>query len=514
MIKNKRIIRKMAIFGLSLVTSIPLSPIQQVMAAADGSGSLTFDCGEGATTCPSRIDFPSNGSDLWKDTVGEKPIPTKPGSQFVDWELVFGNGDLVKPGDLLTDWNTYTVGDLNGYGGGNVIVKAVWNSGNDSTVPITISVPSTPINVTLPSSIELGFNGTDINAAVPNNLIIQNNSSVGTVKVSEVKASLKDSTWTLSSDSSDETYKNLPLDSKQIYLGFGKNTSSFTPLAITGFDPEISVSPQNVGENTQAFVIEAKTGGTSSAINSNLFDLEMTLEYDKVDEVVPITIFIDGKENILEKNTFTFPEGTASGLGNIQGYNKIKNSKAVMNLSDESISDGNEYSLTSYSKVSTPNINALFTYFDLKLKETADLPYNCIGSSIDFARSYLVEMSEFVDIDDQQSNIIKNNIEAMINYWRYYLKDSGCVWEQGSKTFSYIPSKSFYINVIYDLEEFTQAMFNSIGLTIRSNFKDLNWKAYDGDVEKGKIDWPHYIDYRPGTTIEVTDGDSFYSIAG
>lgn len=356
MIKKKQFIRKAV--SLSLSFAAILSPIS-VMAAADGPGSLTFDCGEGATTCPSRIDFQSNGGSFWRDIVGEKPIPTKPGSQFIDWELVSGNGDVVKPGDFLSQWDTYTVGDINGYGGGDVVVKAVWNSGKESTVPITISIPSTPINVTLPSSIELGFSGTDIEAVVPNNLTIQNNSSVGTMKVSEVKASLKDLSWTLSSDTSDETYKNLPLDSKQLYLGFGKDTSSLIPVTTAGFDPEITLSPRNVGESTQSF-----------------------------------------------------------------------------------------------------------------------------------------------------------SIEAMTYYWRNKLNNSGCIWEQGSKTFNYLPSKSFYINVIYDLEEFTQAMFNSIGLTIRPNFKDLNWKAYDGDVEKGKIDWPHYIDYRPGTTIEVTDGDSFYSIAG
>lgn len=519
--------------SLTVLLALSCLQIQPVSAAPDPVSpgvtgqvllkGISYDCGLEATYCPSAFngytDHFVSGSDYLVDQVGEKPIPTRPGYRFVDWEIKsIGsnikpyNGTVLEAGDRLSDWNSYTLGHLfeeDGLGE-ELFLTAVWvPSTEESSYPINLTIASTPINVTLPSSIELGFDGTDIEAIVPTNLTIQNNSSVGTVKVSEVKATLKDPTWTLNSDSRDEIYKNLPLDSKQLYLGFGKDASSMTPITAAGFDPGITVNPQSGGENTQAFSIQAKTGGNSTALNSNLIDLELTLHYEKANEEV--TILIDGKEMTVDKS-FTFPEGVKAGLGPIQGYNRIKNSNAVMNLS--LVDDDAEASIAPLAKVSTPNINALFTYFDTKLKETSDLPYNCIGSTIDFLKSYLTEMSEFIDIDSEQSYITQNNIEAMISYWRYQLTNYELEWEPGSIVFSYIPSSIFYKNELYTLNDFVMAILNAFGMNLKISFNDLKWKIYDGDRQVGEIEWPHYIDYRPGTSIEVNDGDAFYTIAG
>lgn len=491
-------------------------------------GDIYYDCGTGASNCPSTYTSTTtwgvNGEQLFSEYINtkEKPIPVREGYEFVDWSITaigstYGrlpyNDKMLAVGDRMTDWESYKLNNIYGtkYNGPEDIdlrLKAIWkaNTTNESSYPINLTIASTPINVTLPSSIELGFDGTDIEAIVPTNLTIQNNSSVGTVNVSEVKATLKDPTWTLNSDSSDEIYKNLPLDSKQLYLGFGKDASSMTPITAAGFDPGIAVNPQSGGENTQAFSIQAKTGGSSTALNSNLIDLELTLHYEKANEEV--TILIDGKERIVDK-TFTFPEGDIPGYGTIRGYNRIKSTKSVMNLS---YVDEPETSITPFAKVNTPNINALFTFFDAKLKETSDLPYNCIGSTIDFLKSYLTEMSEYVDIDSEQSYIIENNIEALISYWRYQLSNYELEWEPGSKVFSYIPSKIFYFNVISDLGDMMNNVFNSLGLTISYNYRELCWDMHDGDIKLDSIAWPHYIDYKPGISIEVNDGDAFYTI--
>lgn len=518
---KKQIIHKFSIICLSLTTALSATPVLKVMAAPDGPGSLTFDCGEGASTCPTKIEFESSSANSWKDTVGEKPIPIKEGHTFVDWEFVSGNPSTdfepkydIKPGTLLSDWDSYKVNDLLGAGGGNVIVKAIWKKLDEGTiVPINLSIPSTPINVTLPTTVDLVFSGEDVSAQVANNFSITNNSKIGNIQVSNVKTKVKEIGWILSSKSEDIYFEQLPLDSKEIYLGFSKDSSSYTTLDTAGFDPDIAVGPDGT-TNSQNFQIKAKTGGSSTNIDTRIIDLEMTLEYEKVEDARSISIYIDGKEIIATEKTFTFPKGSIAGQGDIQGYNKIRNTQSVMNLSEIPLSNVNETSIVPYAKISTPNIDALFDYFDLKLKETADLPYNCIGSTIDFARSYLVEIRMSDDISDEQSNVIKNNIEAMIHYWKNILNDSGCDWEEGSKTFNYLPSKFFYKNVIYELQEFTSALFNSIGLSIRADFNNLNWIALDGDNEMGKIAWPHYIDYKPGTTIEINDGDSFYSIAG
>lgn len=497
-------------------------------------GDIYYDCGTGASNCPSTYTSTTvsgvNGEQLFSEYINtkEKPIPVREGYEFVDWTITaIGstvsrlpyNDKMLAVGDRMTDWESYKLNNIYGtkYNSPEDIdlrLKAIWkaNTTNESSYPINLTIASTPINVTLPSSIELGFDGTDIEAVVPTNLTIQNNNSVGTVKVSEVKATLKDPTWTLNSDSSDEIYKNLPLDSKQLYLGFGKDASSMTPITAAGFDPGITVNPQSGGENTQAFSIQAKTGGSSTALNSNLINLELTLHYEKANEEV--TILIDGKEMTVDKN-FTFPEGEKVGMGPIQGYNRIKSSNAVMNLS--LVDEDAEASFVPLAAVSTgmsDDIKMLISDLNNILKANDDLPFNCIRSTVEFVKSYLEYMSEFTDISPEQSTIVKHNVEAMLSYWRTNLAKYNFEWEPGSKVFSYIPSSIFYKNELYTLNDFVMAILNAFGMTPKLSFNDLKWKIVDGDRLVGEIEWPHYIDYRPGTSIEVNDGDAFYTIAG
>lgn len=166
--------------------------------------------------------------------------------------------------------------------GGSSILAAQENS-----IPLNLTIVSTPINVTLPSSIDLSFNGTNVNATVADNFRITNNGKTGNIKVTNVAAKIKDSTWSLNSDPSDKTYENLPLDSKQLYLEFSSGSTS-TALTPSGIDPNIKIGPDGSGTNVQEFSLTAKTGGSSSTIDSTLIDLQMTLELEKAAVEIPI----------------------------------------------------------------------------------------------------------------------------------------------------------------------------------------------------------------------------------
>ena len=212
---------------------------------------------------------------------------------------------------------------------------------------------------------------------------------------------------------------------------------------------------------------------------------------------------------------FTFPEGEKVGMGPIQGYNRIKSSNAVMNLS--LVDEDAEASFVPLAAVSTGmsvDIKMLISDLNNILKANEDLPFNCIRSTVEFVKSYLEYMSEFTDISPEQSNIVKNNVQAMLSYWRTNLAKYNFEWEPGSKVFSYIPSSIFYKNELYTLTDFVTAILNAFAMSPKISFNDLKWKIYDGDRQVGEIEWPHYIDYRPGTSIEVNDGDAFYTIAG
>lgn len=84
-------------------------------------------------------------------------------------------------------------------------------------------------------------------------------------------------------------FEQLPLDSKEIYIGFSKESGVYTTLDAAGFDPAISIGPEGT-TNTQDFQIEAKTGGSSTTIDSTLVDLVMTLGYHKENSSVDWTI--------------------------------------------------------------------------------------------------------------------------------------------------------------------------------------------------------------------------------
>ena len=148
----------------------------------------------------------------------------------------------------------------------------------DKDIPVNISVQSNPINVILPTSIELAFDGKNVTATTATNTLITNNSNIGVLNVPKVAAKLKDTTWTLSSNSSDATYKQLPLDSKQLYLGFQAGAEPETALSSEGITPTIQINPKE----SVNFGLTAKTGGSSTKIDTTLVDVEFTFEYDKV----------------------------------------------------------------------------------------------------------------------------------------------------------------------------------------------------------------------------------------
>lgn len=289
MTKNK-FIHKFSLIALSLSTSFSLIPLQSIHAASDGPGSVIFDCGEGAATCPAQIDFESWGIRSWKEIVGEKPIPTKENAEFVDWEFVSGNPDSnippyyeIKPGTLLTDWDKYSVANLLGLGGGTVRLKAVWRtSSTGSSIPISISVAATPINITLPSSIDLIFDGSSVEGQISDQLKITNNGKTGNVLVQNITAELKNANWSFSTQTDDSYYQRLPLDSNQIYLGFSLDQSTYTPLSSQTFDPGLKIAPAGLSGavNSESFYLKTKTGGSSTQISESILNLVMTVGFE------------------------------------------------------------------------------------------------------------------------------------------------------------------------------------------------------------------------------------------
>lgn len=153
-----------------------------------------------------------------------------------------------------------------------------------SSVPINLTVPATPVNVTIPSALETKFEGTDVDAIVPTNLSIINNSNVGNLKLIKVAATLKDDSWTLNQVSDPDTYRSLPLDSKQIYLGISKNGGTMKAITKEGIDPGIWIKPSSVSGNEEPFHIELRTGGTSKTIDTELVSLEFTFQYERAGE--------------------------------------------------------------------------------------------------------------------------------------------------------------------------------------------------------------------------------------
>lgn len=293
----------MSFFQLLSVSAAP-APSPEGNAGGVLLSGISYDCGSEATYCPpsfegSRSEYIS-GKLLFVDQVGEKPIPTRPGYRFVDWEIKsIGaniqpyNGNALKAGDRLANWNSYLLEnlfELEEPFGKELFLTAVWVPNTDSqTIPINLSVAATPINVTLPSSIELVFNGTDVNALAPSNLSVINNGSVGNVKVSSVKGTLKDATWKLNKNSSSTVFEALPLDSKEIYVGFGKDASSVQTITEEGIDPQIKLGPSSTTTKSQSFIIQSKTGGSSKAIDSEIINIEFTLAFERE----PVEISID-----------------------------------------------------------------------------------------------------------------------------------------------------------------------------------------------------------------------------
>mgnify|MGYP000063830692 FL=1 len=272
-------------------------------------GNVYYDCGTDASYCPSAWttnEYAVAGEQYFKDVVGSKPIPTKPGAEFVDWEIVTlpttkspevpeYNGNKLQVGDQMTDWDSYQLSNFFGENQGitqpNIYLKAVWkeSSSKESSIPIKVTIPAATINVTIPTTIELVFDGSSVNAVVASNFSITNNSNIGNIKVTNVKGKMNDASWSFNSDSADSTYKNLPLNSKQLYLGFGKDASSVQAITEEGIDPQIKLGPSSTTTKSQSFIIQSKTGGSSQAIDSEIINLEFTLAFERE----PVEISID-----------------------------------------------------------------------------------------------------------------------------------------------------------------------------------------------------------------------------
>lgn len=270
-------------------------------------GDINYNCGDGASYCPetnTNNTFGGYNFDKpFKSVKGEKPIPVKPGFKFIDWQITSitpydsYNGTKLKTGNLMSDWDSYTIGNIypddyihlggSDYECYSLDLTAVWeplSSKPENTIPVNISVPATPINVTLPASIELVFDGSSPNAIVASNYTITNNSKVGILEA-KPEGSTKDKSWSMNSNSTESYYANLPLDSKQIYFGISKDGNNWTSLNKSMTEAFVSLDPQGINgsSNSSQFSIKCMTGGSTSAIDSNLLDLNFVFSYKAVE---------------------------------------------------------------------------------------------------------------------------------------------------------------------------------------------------------------------------------------
>lgn len=154
-------------------------------------------------------------------------------------------------------------------------------TGTTGTVPVKVSIAPTPINVTVPASVDFAFVADSVDAVAASNLTIKNNSKVGNIKVTNVKTTAKASGWTLKPKGAANYFETLPLDSKQLYVGISKDSAAsktYSDIASTAFAPtDWKISP---GATLPIF-FEAKTGAVSSDLTTtNVADITMTLAYE------------------------------------------------------------------------------------------------------------------------------------------------------------------------------------------------------------------------------------------
>lgn len=279
---KRKLIKQSLSIGTAMAIVLSMTGVQPVKAA--GTQEVTYSCGEGAISCPDNTSedlqlgiytIEEYGEMAMSQFVGAMPTATRPGYTFLGWK-----SDKI---DRILDWKTDKVKDAGSLGlSVRLNLEAVWEKsvGNDQSIPVKVSIPANPINVTLPSSIELVFDGNNVTGVTANNFSIINNSKLGNVKVSQLTAAVNQSGWILTSESADSYFQTKPLDSKELYLGFSKGENSYSALTPSGFDPSIVIGPVGVG-NTQNFKVVAKTGGTSSRIEADLVKLEFTFSYEK-----------------------------------------------------------------------------------------------------------------------------------------------------------------------------------------------------------------------------------------
>lgn len=290
----------LAVCAFTMTSMIPVSaapPINPGFAVVYVGPGMNLDCGTGATYCPAvNLKWDSEGGvkpeRLLPEFAGEKPIPVRPGYTFVDWEITtiatdgYNIADYLKVGDVLSNWNSYRAEQLFSYTDWKtpLNLRAIWTSDSpeqDSKVPIKISIPSTPINVTLPATIDFTFLADSVDAVSASNIYLKNNSKVGNIKISNVKT-LPKTGWALKPKGAESYFKVLPLDSKEIYIGLSKDASisrTYTDISSKTFTPADWKAAPN---GTLPLYFEAKTGAVSSELPlENAADIIFTLAYEK-----------------------------------------------------------------------------------------------------------------------------------------------------------------------------------------------------------------------------------------
>lgn len=165
-------------------------------------------------------------------------------------------------------------------GGLSVMAADQTVTGTTGTVPVKVSIAPTPINVTVPASVDFTFTANSVDAVSASNLTVINNSAVGNIKITNVKTTAAEG-WTLKPKGADSYFETLPLDAKQLYVGISKDSAAsktYSDIASIEFAPtDWKIAPKAI----LPIFFEAKTGAVSADLSAtNAANITMTLAYE------------------------------------------------------------------------------------------------------------------------------------------------------------------------------------------------------------------------------------------
>lgn len=142
------------------------------------------------------------------------------------------------------------------------------------TIPVNITVEATPINVTVPTSIDIAVAADSVNGVIADTNTITNNANAGVVLVDSIKATpVAEEGWTLQDSAFD--FANAKKDSKNIYVGSKLGTdASFASLKTEYKPTDKEIAPKA----NKKVSFETKTNAVSTKVdNKKIANITVTI---------------------------------------------------------------------------------------------------------------------------------------------------------------------------------------------------------------------------------------------